>query len=105
MVISTGHLNGYIKRSSQPDREWYTLQTVAQQPNPWQIIYHVKNIHRTLDNIVMTIGDQIVVVVGATIMLSIIFIACCYINNNICNTPSQEESEENPMHNRDVCEI
>lgn len=53
----------------------------------------------------MTIGDQIVVIVGAVSMLSITWIACCYINNNICNTPSQEESEENPMHNRDVCEI
>ena len=54
----------------------------------------------------MTIGDQIVVIVGAASLLSITLIVCCYINNNICNTPAElEENAENPMHNRDVCEI
>ena len=54
----------------------------------------------------MSIGDQIVVIVGAVSMLFITWISCCYIHNNICNTPAAlEESEENPMHNRHVCEI
>jgi hypothetical protein len=52
----------------------------------------------------MTIGDGIVIVVGAASIMCITIVACGYMHN-LCNAlPPNIEELENPMH-RQVCEI